>query len=175
MTHDLLMLNLKNGLLEMHKAVCTICKKSFSIKTMGKAGLISHADGKMHKQLISLQLTAAKGQPNITEFLGNDDDDVPPSAATTSVLSYVSGKGELNAEILWTLNVIEKHYSFRSCSNAADIFKQMFPDSEIAGRFSCGERKCAYLSTFGLAPYFLSLLTSELKSKKKAMERNRDA
>ena len=33
-------------------------------------------------------------------------------------------------------------------------------------RFSCGERKCAYLSTFGLAPYFLSLLTSKVKSEK---------
>ena len=73
-----------------HKEICTICKKSFSIKAMGKVGLISHADGNKHKQLLSLQLTAAKGQPNITEFLGNDDD-VPPSAATTSVLSYVSG------------------------------------------------------------------------------------
>ena len=104
-------------------------------------------------------------QPNINEFLGNDDDE-PPSAATTSVLSYVSGRGELNAEILWTLNVIEKHYSFRSCSNSADIIKQMFPDSDIAGRFSCGERKCAYLSTFGLAPYFLSLMTSKVKSEK---------
>ena len=61
---------------------------------MGKAGLISHADGNKHKQLLSLQLTAAKGQPNITEFLANDDD-APPSTATTSVLSYVSGKGEL--------------------------------------------------------------------------------
>ena len=63
---------------------------------MGKASLISHADGNTckHKQLFSLQLTAAKGQPNITEFHGNDND-VSPSAATTSVLSYVSGKGEL--------------------------------------------------------------------------------
>lgn len=99
---------------------------------MCKAGLISHGDGKKHKQLLSLK--AAKGQPNITEFLGNEDD-VPRSVATTSVSSYTSGKSELNAEILWTLNVIEKHYSFRSCCNAADVFKQMFPDSEIAARF----------------------------------------
>ena len=34
-------------------------------------------------------------------------------------------------------------------------------------RFSCcGERKCAYISSFGLAPYFLSRLTSKVKSEK---------
>ena len=42
-------------------------------------------------------------------FYGNEDD-VPPSVATTSISSYMSG---LNAEILWTLNVIEKHYTFK--------------------------------------------------------------
>ena len=84
------------------------------------AGLISHADGEKHQQLLSLK--AVMGQPKITEFLGNDDD-IPPSVATTSVSSYVSGKSELNAEILWTLNMIEKHYSFRSCCNTADVLK----------------------------------------------------
>ena len=30
----------------------------------------------------------------------------------------------------------------------------MFPDSEIARRFSCGGEKTAYLTVFGLAEYF---------------------
>ena len=36
-----------------------------------------------------------------------------------------------NAEILWTLNVITKHQSFRS-SNSDSLFQAMFPDSGIA-------------------------------------------
>ena len=40
----------------------------------------------------------------------------------------------------------------------------MFPDSTEASRFSCGEMKCAYLSTFGISPYFQSLLLSKVKS-----------
>ena len=39
----------------------------------------------------------------------------------------------------------------------------MFPDSEIAGRFACSERKMAYLCTFGIAPYFKSLLTVQVR------------
>lgn len=62
----------------------------------------------------------------------------------------MSGKSELNAEILWTSNVIEKHYSFRSCCNA------LLHDLVVVNELSC----------FGLSPYFLSLLTSKVKSEK---------
>ena len=30
----------------------------------------------------------------------------------------------------------------------------MFPDSQIAQKFACGQTKCSYLIRFGLAPYF---------------------
>ncbi|CAG5135939.1 unnamed protein product [Candidula unifasciata] len=38
----------------------------------------------------------------------------------------------------------------------------MFPDSAIAKKFSLSERKCSYLVSFGLAPYFTSLLEAKL-------------
>lgn len=37
----------------------------------------------------------------------------------------------------------------------------MFPDSAIAKKFSCGEKKTAYVCCFGLAPYFRSQLIRE--------------
>jgi hypothetical protein len=45
------------------------------------------------------------------------------------------------------------------------IFKTMFPDSSIASQFSCGDKKAAYLSTFGIAPYLQDNLTEKLHSK----------
>ena len=39
----------------------------------------------------------------------------------------------------------------------------MFPDSDIAKQFSCGERKVAYLTTFGIAPHFSSLMKMTAK------------
>lgn len=38
----------------------------------------------------------------------------------------------------------------------------MFPDSESAKHFACGERKAAYLATFGIAPHFVSLLKGKV-------------
>lgn len=38
----------------------------------------------------------------------------------------------------------------------------MFPDSKIAASFACGERKCQYLCTFGLDPYFKKLTLADV-------------
>ena len=40
----------------------------------------------------------------------------------------------------------------------------MFPDSNIAENFACGKTKCSYIVTYGLAPYFKSLLIDTLSS-----------
>ena len=40
----------------------------------------------------------------------------------------------------------------------------MFPDSAIASKFACGERKCSYLTTFGIAPHFSSMLAAKVRA-----------
>lgn len=40
----------------------------------------------------------------------------------------------------------------------------MFPDSDVAAKFLCGEKEFAYLSTFGIAPYLQTLLLSKVIS-----------
>ena len=44
------------------------------------------------------------------------------------------------------------------------VFKRCFPDSRIASQFACGEKKCAYLICFGLAPHFKQLLKDVVKN-----------
>ena len=38
----------------------------------------------------------------------------------------------------------------------------MFPDSKIAEAFACGEKKCAYIVCFCLAPYFRNVLHDKI-------------
>jgi len=49
-------------------------------------------------------------------------------------------------------------YSFNSSTDIAKLFEAMFPNSEIAKQFSCGERKAAYMTVFGLPEHFKKLL-----------------
>ena len=70
----------------------------------------------------------------------------------------------LKAEILWALKTIMSHYSYKSCEGTSKLFQVMFPDSRIASQFACGEKKCAYLICFGLAPHFKQLLKDVVKN-----------
>ena len=45
-----------------------------------------------------------------------------------------------------------------------DLFRCMFSDSEITNKFSMRSTKLAYAITFGLAPYFKSLLLTSLRN-----------
>ena len=38
----------------------------------------------------------------------------------------------------------------------------MFPDSDIAATFQCGESKAKYMTTFGISPHFKTLLSKVL-------------
>ena len=62
------------------------------------------------------------------------------------------------------LNIVDSHYSFNSSANSSDLYKCMFPDSQIAESFTCGIDKCQYLPKFGIAPYFANVLSKKVKS-----------
>ena len=49
----------------------------------------------------------------------------------------------LNMEIKWSKEVVQRHFSFQSCIDLEKLF-YMFPDCEIAQKFQLGKTKCAF-------------------------------
>ena len=74
----------------------------------------------------------------------------------------VHNAGVVKAEIIWILKSICSGYSNRSCEQLNCTLKAMFPDSKLAEAFSMGRTKSMYMINHGLAPFFKSLLLSEL-------------
>ena len=68
----------------------------------------------------------------------------------------------MKAEIIWILKSIGSGYSNRSCEQLNCTLKAMFPDSKITEAFSMGRTKSMYMINHGLAPFFKSLVLSEL-------------
>ena len=90
-----------------------------------------------------------------------------PSTSHTSLDTAVVTGDVIRTEVLWTLKVVMCHYSFNSCNDISVTFRVMFPDSgidRIAKTFTCGATKCAYLTCFGLAPYFHEWLVDMVRS-----------
>ena len=75
------------------------------------------------------------------------------SSFSADIRVALGGTATLRAEVLWCLHTAEKHHSLNSNENLADVFRAMFPDSDIAKTFACGKDKSGYIIRFGLAPY----------------------
>lgn len=54
------------------------------------------------------------------------------ATSSRSMRTFVIGSEDLSAEMFWMLNVMGKHGFFNICSGIGDLFRRMFPDSNIA-------------------------------------------
>ena len=68
----------------------------------------------------------------------------------------------IDAKIRWCLYGVRKKWSQRSCDEVVPLFAVMFPDSEVPGNMTLKKGKCSYVSKHAIAPYFESVLLSEV-------------
>ena len=81
----------------------------------------------------------------------------------SSMKAFTTNEIFMKAEILWSIKSMMAHLSFNASANIGDLFKKMFPDSEIASKFACGKTKVNYLLCFGIAPFFKEKLLQIVK------------
>lgn len=147
-----------------HRAKCKVCAKTFDVSSMGESALKSHMKSAKHVE----NMTATTAHSTVrSHFTAVDKQRVEPTPSSSTSLDVSSlckaHESVIDAEILWTLKMVTAHYSYKSSAHTGDLFKKMFPDSEIAKAFSCSERKSAYVVCHGLRPFFLSCLQRELE------------
>ena len=151
-----------------NKARYKLCKKDIELSNMGRHSLVSHSSGKRHKEVDvkwkhffsqkSKQRDSSKSSQLESEKPGTR------SSKTQSSIELVINTSEHSKEeILWTLKSISAGYCNNSCSDNAGLFQHMFPDSEITKSFQLGPTKIKYLTIFGTAPYYKSLLLEGIK------------
>ena len=161
------------------KAKRKVCMKAFDVSNMGELVLKSHEKGKKHIYLMETQRRNTTS--NIRNLFSNCSSTAPPQTATersnssltvsssdscttAGISGFLTRNDTLTAEIWWVLKVYSSHYSYNSCADINFLVQQMFPESDITKKFTCGEKKASYLSCFGIAPYFKSLLKEKVKS-----------
>ncbi|XP_041668456.1 uncharacterized protein LOC121526132 isoform X4 [Cheilinus undulatus] len=76
-----------------------------------------------------------------------------PAATSTDLRAAFGATPTLKSEVLWILNTVVKHQSYNSNEGIGELFRSMFPDSQIASTFASGKDKTAYITCFGLAPF----------------------
>jgi len=96
---------------------------------------------------------------------------VPSTSAVSTTMriagntmnNHLTNSAVTDSEIIWCLKVVMNHLSFNSCKDLGNTFQTMFPDSDIARKFTLSPAKVAYTIVHGLAPYFSDNLQKSLQ------------
>ena len=146
-------------------AACAI--KKLKLCTMGHMALELHINSAKHLACSA----ATRRQAPISQFCVANSmltSTVTSAASSTeptqpgNIRALCGSKPALKAEVTWTLKMILDHHSYTSNKNISELFKVMFPNSEIAATFTCGSNKTAYITKFGLAPFITKQLTEQV-------------
>lgn len=158
-----------------NKAYCKVCKKTIDLSNMGQRALTSHMKSKKHIESLSVRLGTST-QACITMFSRSSTSETTSSTSQSTsgtskstantMTRYVDTLEVKKAEIIWGIKTVMSHISLNSNSDIGEMFRTMFPDSEIAKKFSCSATKMAYLITFGIAPYFTDQLIDKIRASK---------
>ena len=177
---------------DIHYFSCKVCKTGrLSISTMGILAPRSHVTDRVnkkgekilskHNRLIK-QINCSKKdsfesfkvhERSVSQSNSSHEIEVLELPETTSenpkiqneVTAYLNNapRDVLNAWILWCLNTVYHHVSYNSAGNQGELFRKMFPDSDIARKFGTLSRnKISYIVSHGLSYYFKNMIMSEI-------------
>ena len=130
-------------------AYCKICNSHFSVAAGGKNDCDRHAQGTTH---IKFSKTVSQSKPMSTLFL---------NAKNQELCSKVS-----KAEVLFSNFVAEHNLPFAVGDHFTKLAKEMFPDSEIAAKFSSGRMKTTRIVKDAIAPELELTVISLCKTSK---------
>ena len=136
---------------------------------MGRQALLSHCSGKKHKE-IDIKVKTFFSKPKKTDLKENkkESDSSEPTIESkkdkNDSLPKIQPTIEIviKAEIKWALKSISAGYSNNSCYDIANLFRDIFP-CQNPKLFQLGPTKLKYITTFGIAPYFKSVLLERIK------------
>lgn len=133
---------------ETTKLQCKVCGVFVDYSVKGITAIRQHSDGKKHKS-------------NYDVKEGGNQQKILLQASST-LLNPSFTQNVTKGELLYTMNLINKNNSFNSSTKDGDLFKDMFPDSEIAKKFQMNPKKVAYLTTEALGPHYRDKFLDEI-------------
>ena len=141
--------------------LCFACSKPISLSAAGRSALVNFGNGTKHQTALGKRNNFFKSKrKNDENMQPNTTDTVFTSGNHTMIDGFVTKTEKTKAEVIWMLKNVISGFSNRSCEGLSNTFTSMFPDSKIVKEFALGRQKTMYLSTYGTAPYFKSLLKS---------------
>jgi hypothetical protein len=151
--------------------ICTLCKTGdLSCGNKGWQSIECHMKNKKHSDNLKLlkennvftirtePISIQSEQCSSSSIVSMATLAAPPPTKNISFSDQVT-----RAETLWAMNAARHGYSYLSCDESGDLFKKMFPDSNIAQQFKMERVKLSYVISHGLGPFFHRDLIRDIK------------
>ena len=92
---------------DVHRAICTVCSKNINVACMGKAALIQHARGDIHKEKMKIrkgeskqrQLPFQKKDSSTTNDAPTQDGENPPEVEVVHVAGHQSKASDFTISV----------------------------------------------------------------------------
>ena len=124
---------------------CSLCNTNLRFDSQGGQALKQHSKMSLHKKNSNLRFSQRQ-----TYFVAAANNSTTSSATATTAsktIHYDSTTHETkvkNAEAIWLFKVAQSDWSFNSCENTPELFKNMFTDSTISNSFTMSRWKASY-------------------------------
>ncbi|CAF1279750.1 unnamed protein product [Adineta ricciae] len=149
--------------------VCTLCKTGdLCCGNKGWQSIECHMKNKKHSDNLKLlkenNIFTIRTESNLIHSEQSSSSNVSmttPAAPSTKNISF--SDQVTRAETLWAMNAARHGYSYLSCDGSSDLFKKMFPDSNIAQQIKMERVKLSYVISHGLGPFFHRGLIQDIK------------
>ena len=130
--------NIKQSLKGVHFVHCNVCNCEISLEAIRKTAVSAHNATQKHSNQSMKIIFASPSQPMTRDY----------KAAA--------------AEGTWACHTVEHQQSFHSNDCTSQLFKAIFPDSDIAKKFVSARTKIACIITDILVPYAQKKLLPDL-------------
>ena len=117
--------NIKRSLKGMHFAHCNVCDCEVKLEAIGKTAISLHDATQKHKKCARM----IDSNQSVKNFFAR------PSQPTTTDYKAAA------AESAWAYHTVKHHQSFHSNSCMSQLFKAIFPDSDVAKKFASARTK----------------------------------
>ncbi|XP_070379490.1 uncharacterized protein [Dermacentor albipictus] len=133
---------------------CVLCDSSINCRQHGVTAIRRHAATKRHID--------SANQHRDTSGVVQRPKTTQSTLELTSQRNIPLNDQVTHAETLFVLGMTLKGIPYSWADTATDLYPKMFPDSEIAKKFSCKRSKTSYIVSDGLGSYFKKLVVDEL-------------
>lgn len=153
--------------------VCLLCKTNdLDCANQGWSSILQHMRTKKHLNIMaSLNNNSIFLVEKSTADRSTTNDVTEPLSLILdrrkSAPTFTHDELVSKAEIVWSLTVAQRGFSYNSSDEIGDVFRSMFPDSKIAESFSLQSKKVSYVISHGLGPHFHRKLVADLKATEK--------